>query len=105
MRRSSDAETLLPHEYTHSWNGKYRRPAGLATGNYDSPMRGELLWVYEGLTEYIGMVLSARSGLASAADARDAKHARGVIGLQSAPGAVKDVNGVIKFRKVQIRAL
>ncbi|HEX3951883.1 MAG TPA: PDZ domain-containing protein [Steroidobacteraceae bacterium] len=72
MRRSSDAETLLPHEYTHSWNGKYRRPAGLATGNYDSPMRGELLWVYEGLTEYIGMVLSARSGLASAADARDA---------------------------------
>ena len=52
MRRSSDAETLLPHEYTHSWNGKYRRPAGLATGNYDSPMRGELLWVYEGLTEY-----------------------------------------------------
>lgn len=71
MRRSSDAETLLPHEYTHSWNGKYRRPAGLATGNYDSSMRGELLWVYEGLTEYIGMVLSARSGLASAADARD----------------------------------
>jgi predicted metalloprotease with PDZ domain len=71
MRRSSDAEMLLPHEYTHSWNGKYRRPAGLATGNYDSPMRGELLWVYEGLTEYIGIVLSARSGLASAADARD----------------------------------
>jgi predicted metalloprotease with PDZ domain len=71
LRHSSDAETLLPHEYTHSWNGKYRRPGGLATGNYDSPMRGELLWVYEGLTEYIGMVLSARSGLASAADARD----------------------------------
>jgi predicted metalloprotease with PDZ domain len=71
LRRSSDAETLLPHEYTHSWNGKYRRPAGLATGNYDTPMRGELLWVYEGLTEYIGMVLSARSGLATAADARD----------------------------------
>jgi predicted metalloprotease with PDZ domain len=71
LRRSSDAQTLLPHEYTHSWNGKYRRPIGLATGNYDSPMRGELLWVYEGLTEYIGMVLSARSGLASVADARD----------------------------------
>jgi len=71
LRRSADAEMLLPHEYTHSWNGKYRRPAGLATGNYDSPMRGELLWVYEGLTEYIGMVLSARSGLAPAADARD----------------------------------
>lgn len=72
LRHSFDAESLLPHEYTHSWNGKYRRPIGLATGNYDSPMRGELLWVYEGLTEYIGMVLSARSGLASATDARDA---------------------------------
>jgi predicted metalloprotease with PDZ domain len=63
--------TLLPHEYVHSWNGKYRRPLGLATGNYDSPMKGELLWVYEGLTEYLGMVLSARSGLASPEDARD----------------------------------
>jgi predicted metalloprotease with PDZ domain len=71
MRRSSDAEMLLPHEYTHSWNGKYRRPIGLATGNYDSPMRGELLWVYEGLTEYIGYVLAARSGLASPTDAHD----------------------------------
>jgi predicted metalloprotease with PDZ domain len=71
LRHSSDAETLLPHEYTHSWNGKYRRPIGLATGNYDAPMRGELLWVYEGLTEYIGMVLGARSGLASQADSRD----------------------------------
>jgi predicted metalloprotease with PDZ domain len=71
LRRSSGVGTLLPHEYTHSWNGKYRRPIGLATGNYDTPMRGELLWVYEGLTEYLGMVLSARSGMASAADARD----------------------------------
>src|ERR1700722_18851037 len=72
LRHSGSIVSLLPHEYTHSWNGKYRRPIGLATGNYDAPMRGELLWVYEGLTEYIGMVLSARSGLASAADARDA---------------------------------
>jgi predicted metalloprotease with PDZ domain len=54
---------LLPHEFFHSWNGKYRRPAGLATPNYEEPMRGELLWVYEGLTEYYGKVLSARSGL------------------------------------------
>jgi len=70
--RHSDAVTgLLPHEYAHSWNGKYRRPIGLATGNYDSPMRGELLWVYEGLTQYLGMVLGARSGLASLGDARD----------------------------------
>ena len=54
---------LLPHEFTHSWNGKYRRPAGLATGNYQDPMVGDLLWVYEGLTEYLGNVLTARSGL------------------------------------------
>ncbi|HVN44414.1 MAG TPA: hypothetical protein VMT66_04105 [Steroidobacteraceae bacterium] len=54
---------LLPHEYTHSWNGKYRRPVGLATRNYQEPMRTELLWVYEGLTEYLGDVLAARSGL------------------------------------------
>ncbi len=54
---------LLPHEFTHSWNGKYRRPAGLATPNYQVPMRGDLLWVYEGLTEYLGDVLAARSGI------------------------------------------
>jgi predicted metalloprotease with PDZ domain len=54
---------LLPHEFTHSWNGKYRRPAGLATRNYQDPMIGDLLWVYEGLTEYLGQVLTARSGL------------------------------------------
>ena len=56
---------LLPHEYVHSWNGKYRRPAGLATRNYQDPMRADLLWVYEGLTEYLGDVLAARSGLIS----------------------------------------
>jgi predicted metalloprotease with PDZ domain len=54
---------LLPHEFTHSWNGKYRRPAGLATGNYEDPMKGNLLWVYEGLTEYLGDVLAARCGI------------------------------------------
>ncbi len=53
---------LLCHEYTHSWNGKYRRPAGLATPDYKTPMRGNLLWVYEGMTEYWGTVLAARSG-------------------------------------------
>jgi predicted metalloprotease with PDZ domain len=53
---------LLPHEFFHSWNGKYRRPAGLATPNYQEPMRGELLWVYEGLTQYYGVMLAARSG-------------------------------------------
>ncbi len=54
---------LLPHEFVHSWNGKYRRPAGLVTRNYQQPMIGDLLWVYEGLTEYLGNVLTARSGL------------------------------------------
>ncbi len=54
---------LLPHEFTHSWNGKYRRPAGLATPNYQVPMKGDLLWVYEGLTQYLGDVLAARSGI------------------------------------------
>jgi predicted metalloprotease with PDZ domain len=56
---------LLPHEYTHSWNGKYRRPADLATPNYNVPMEGSLLWVYEGQTDYWGNVLRARSGLVS----------------------------------------
>lgn len=63
---------LLPHEFTHSWNGKYRRPAGLATPNYSQPMKGELLWVYEGLTEYYGDVLTARSGIWTPEQYRDA---------------------------------
>ena len=58
--------TLLSHEYVHSWNGKYRRPAGLVSGvsaDYQAPVDSQLLWVYEGLTEYYGDVLGARSGL------------------------------------------
>jgi predicted metalloprotease with PDZ domain len=62
---------LLPHEMVHSWNGKYRRPAGLATGDFSTPMRDDLLWVYEGLTEYLGNVLTARSGLRTPAEYRD----------------------------------
>ena len=54
---------LLPHEFSHSWNGKFRRPAGLATPDFNTPMRNSLLWVYEGLTNYFGSVLSVRSGL------------------------------------------
>jgi predicted metalloprotease with PDZ domain len=54
---------LLAHEFTHSWNGKYRRPVGLATPDYQAPMKGDLLWVYEGLTQYYGVMLSARSGI------------------------------------------
>ena len=55
--------TLLPHEYVHSWNGKYRRPADLLSSDYHQPMKDDLLWVYEGLTEYLGEVLASRSGL------------------------------------------
>ena len=62
---------LLPHEFTHSWNGKYRRPVGLATPDYQAPMLDELLWVYEGLTEYLGDVLAARSGLLTQQEFRD----------------------------------
>jgi predicted metalloprotease with PDZ domain len=54
---------LLPHEFTHSWNGKYRRPIGLATPDYATPQKGDLLWVYEGMTQYWGNVLAARSAL------------------------------------------
>lgn len=54
---------LLPHEFVHSWNGKYRRPAGLATPDYQQPMIGDLLWVYEGLTTYLGNILTVRTGL------------------------------------------
>ncbi len=57
------ARELLPHEYVHSWNGKFRRPASLTTPNFNVPMKDDLLWVYEGLTEYLGDVLAGRSGL------------------------------------------
>ena len=63
--------SLLPHEFVHSWNGKYRRPTELATPDYEQPMKGELLWVYEGLTEYLGDILTPRSGLWSAEEYRD----------------------------------
>ena len=66
---------LLPHEFVHSWNGKYRRPYGLISGGkdggYETPMQGDLLWVYEGLTSYLGEVLTPRSGLWSAQEFRD----------------------------------
>jgi predicted metalloprotease with PDZ domain len=67
--------TLLPHEFVHSWNGKYRRPMGLtaggADGGYDTPMKGDLLWVYEGLTNYLGEILAPRSGLWSPEEFRE----------------------------------
>lgn len=63
---------LLQHEFFHSWNGKYRRPAGLATPNYQEPMKDSLLWVYEGLTQYYGTILTARSGFWKPEQLRDA---------------------------------
>ena len=62
---------LLPHEFVHSWNGKYRRPAGLVIPDYGQPMKGDMLWVYEGLTQYLGEILTPRSGLYTPEDFRD----------------------------------
>ena len=70
QQRKLDAG-LLPHEYVHSWNGKYRRPADLTTPDYQAPMQTDLLWVYEGLTSYLGDVLAARSGLLTAEEFKD----------------------------------
>jgi predicted metalloprotease with PDZ domain len=66
------ARNVLPHEYVHSWNGKYRRPADLWTPTFNTPMRDSLLWVYEGQTQYWGYVLGARSTLTTRQEALDA---------------------------------
>jgi len=63
--------SLLSHEYVHSWNGKYRRPADLTTSDYQQVMQDDLLWVYEGMTEYWGEVLPARSGMWTADQFRE----------------------------------
>ena len=76
---------LLPHEYTHSWNGKFRRPADLWTPNFNVPMRNDLLWVYEGLTDYYGNVLTARSGMRTPEQARDL-FAQIAAGFEISPG-------------------
>ncbi|MGA9069793.1 MAG: peptidase M61 [Terracidiphilus sp.] len=62
---------LLAHEYTHSWNGKFRRPNDLWTPNFNVPMRNDLLWVYEGMTQYWGTVLTARAGMRTPQQTRD----------------------------------
>jgi predicted metalloprotease with PDZ domain len=64
--------TILSHEFVHSWNGKYRRPGSLATPDYQAPMHGELLYVYEGMTRYFGdLVLTARSGMRTVEEDRE----------------------------------
>jgi predicted metalloprotease with PDZ domain len=78
---------LLGHEYTHSWNGKFRRPADLWTPNFNAPMRDDLLWVYEGMTQYWGTVLTARSGLRTPEETRDIL-ARVAANFEASPGRV-----------------
>jgi predicted metalloprotease with PDZ domain len=69
--KSMAERDLLPHEYVHSWNGKFRRPRDLATPHFNTPMQNTLLWLYEGQTQYWGKVLAARSALVSAELMRD----------------------------------
>ncbi len=83
--KSVPARYLVPHEFVHSWNGKFRRPRDLWVPNFNMPMRNSLLWVYEGQTEYWGEVLAARSGMKSAAEVRE-RLARTVAWLQASAG-------------------
>jgi predicted metalloprotease with PDZ domain len=76
---------LLSHEFTHSWNGKYRRPNNLYQIDFAKMQQGSLLWVYEGMTQYLGNVLAARSGLKSQAQYRDVL-ALSAAQLDSKPG-------------------
>jgi predicted metalloprotease with PDZ domain len=62
---------LLSHEFVHSWNGKHRRPKGMVVDDFQKPVRTKMLWVYEGLTQYLGLILAARSGLWTPEVARD----------------------------------
>ncbi|HET6807141.1 MAG TPA: peptidase M61 [Frateuria sp.] len=71
-KEDAPGRDLLAHEFTHSWNGKFRRPADLWTPNFNVPMGDSLLWVYEGQTQYWGYVLTARSGLWTPEQFRDA---------------------------------
>ena len=77
---------LLPHEYSHSWDGKYRRAADLWTPDYRTPMQDDLLWVYEGQTQFWGYVLGARSGMLSKQDTLDAIAATAAAYSTGTPG-------------------
>jgi len=69
--KTEAVRTLLPHEFTHSWNGKFRRPKGQDVPDFNTPLDNNLLWVYEGQTQYWGQVLASRSGLVKTASVRD----------------------------------
>jgi predicted metalloprotease with PDZ domain len=71
VRRKGWVANLLPHEYIHSWCGKFRRPAGMCTPDFHTPMKTRLLWVYEGLAEYLGEILMVRSGLLTLREFRE----------------------------------
>ena len=86
-KKTSAGRTLLPHEYAHSWNGKFRRPADLWTPNFNVPMQDSLLWIYEGQTQYWGHVLAARSGIVPLADSFDSL-ARTAASLDTRSGRV-----------------
>jgi predicted metalloprotease with PDZ domain len=79
------AAELLPHEFTHSWNGKYRRPFNLYQDDFAKMQQGSLLWTYEGMTQYLGNVLAARAGLETQAQYRDML-AMSAASLDSRPG-------------------
>lgn len=68
---SAEAGNLMAHEMIHSWNGKFRRPAGLATADYQQPMIGDMLWIYEGLTSYWAEILATRAGLETSTQMKD----------------------------------
>jgi predicted metalloprotease with PDZ domain len=70
-KRKGWVANLIPHEYVHSWCGKFRRPAAMCTANFHTPQKTRLLWVYEGLTEYLGEVLMVRSGLIAEPEYRE----------------------------------
>ena len=70
-RRKGWVANLIPHEYVHSWCGKFRRPAGMCTPDFQTPLKTRLLWIYEGLAEYLGEVLMVRAGLASPKEYRE----------------------------------
>ncbi len=84
--KSMGARELLPHEFAHSWNGKFRRPADLLTPDFHTPTRNSLLWLYEGQTEYWGSILAVRSGLTTPEQLRDSL-ARTIAYLDAAPGS------------------
>jgi predicted metalloprotease with PDZ domain len=84
--KNAPGRDLLAHELTHSWNGKHRRPADLWTANFNVPMQDSLLWVYEGQTQYWGLVLTARSGLWPEQTAKDVLANIAAVYERSRPG-------------------